>query len=92
VHALVTPSVWRAVITLALNSLSTTTPVRLVLRVITPGSANPLDIGTIVVVRHAAGAVVILDLCIVGVTPDAMEERGWFDRREEGGEGGEGIP
>lgn len=36
VHALVTPSVWRAEVTLALNSPSTTTPVRLVLRVITP--------------------------------------------------------
>lgn len=57
-----------------------------------PGAADPLNLGAIVVVRHAAGAVAILDLCVVGVTPDTMEERGWFDRREEGGKGREGVP
>lgn len=91
-HALVTPPVWWAEVTLALNGLSTTTIVRLILGVKPPGAADPLNIGALVVVRHAARAVVILDFRVVRVTPDAMEERGRFDRREEGRDGGEGVP
>jgi hypothetical protein len=79
VHALVAPPVWRAEVALALNRLSTAAPVRLVLGVITPGTADPLNLGAIVVVRHAARAVTIVNFGVVGVASDAVEERGWFE-------------
>ena len=42
----------------------------------TPGAADPLNLGALVVVLHVAEAVAILDFCVIGVTPDAMEARG----------------
>ena len=88
--AFVAPSGWRVKV-LAFHRLAAAAPLHLVLRVIAPGAANPLDIGAIFVVRHTAGAVAILNLGVIGVTAGAVEGRGWLERREERGEGREGV-
>ncbi len=82
--ALVAPSVWRAEVALAFNRLATAVPERLVLAV-AAAAADPLDLGALVVVRHAARPVAVLDFGVVGVAPDAVKKRGRLERREEGG-------
>jgi hypothetical protein len=84
VHALVAPSVWRTEVALAIDCLAAATIERLVLTAIAPRTADPLDFGAVVVVWHAARAIPVLDISIVGVTPDAVEE--WW--RGESGEKG----
>ena len=83
-HALVAPSVWRAKVALAFNRLATAEPERLVLAV-AAAAANPLDLGALVVVRHVARPVAVLDIGVVGVAPDTVKKWRRLERREEGG-------
>jgi hypothetical protein len=83
VHALVAPSVWGAEVALAIDRLAAATIERLVLTVIAPGAADPLDLSTVVVVWHATRAIPVLDIRIVVVAPDAVEEWGWRECGEE---------
>jgi len=82
-HPLVAPSIRRAEVTFALNRFTTAPIARLVL--VFTVRADPLGLAASVIVRHAAGAVVILDFNVVGVTPDAVEQRWRGKRREERG-------
>ena len=84
VHALVAPPVWGAEVALTIDCLAAATIERLVLAVIAPGAADPLDVGTVVVVWHAARAIRVLDIRIVAVAPDAVEDWRWGESCEKG--------
>ena len=88
-HALIAPSIWRAELILALNRFITAPIYRLVLVSTVP--ADPLELDAILIVRHAAGAVIVLDFGVVCVTPDAVEQRWEGERREKRGQGDEGV-
>ena len=83
VHALVTPSIWRADVDLAFNLLATEVPERLI-HAVAATAPDPLDASALVA-RHAARPVAVLDFGLVGMAPDTVEEWGWHERREEGG-------
>lgn len=85
VHALIAPSIWWAEVALAIDRLATTVIFRLVFATIASAATDPLDIGALVVVRHAARPVVVIDFCVVSVATDAVEARWWFESREKGG-------
>ena len=91
VHTLIAPSVWWAEVTLTFNPLATAVITRLVFGIIASAATDPLDIGTIIIVRHTARSVVIIDFCVVGVATDAVEEWWWLKGREKGGQSHEGV-
>ena len=84
-HALIAPSVWWAEVTVAINRLATAAIIRLVFAAIASAATDPLDIGAVVVVRHTARSVVIIDFCEIGVATDTVEERWWLESREKRG-------
>jgi hypothetical protein len=90
VHPLVAPSVGWAKVAVTFNCLIAAPKERLVLAAATR-PADPLDIGAVVIVRHAARAVCILDFRVVCMAPDTVEEWGWSERREKGGKCDEGV-
>ena len=91
VHALKAPSIWWALVTLAINDLATAVVFRLVLGDLTSAVADPLDIHALFVMRHTARSVIIIDFCVVGVATDTVEEWRWFEGRKERGQGREGV-
>ena len=91
VHAFKAPSIWWALVTLAINGLATTAIMRLVFAIIASAGTDPLDIDAVVIVRHKARSVVIIDFCVAGVATDAVEEWRWFEGRKERGQGREGV-
>jgi hypothetical protein len=91
VHALIAPSGWWALVTLAINGYATAVVFRLVFRGLASAVTDPLDIAAPNVVRHTARSVVIIDFCVVGVATDAVEEWWWLEGREKGGQGREGV-
>ena len=84
-HAFIAPSVWWAEVALAINRLATAAIMRLVFAAIAAAATDPVDIGALVVVRHTARSVIIIDFCVVGVATDAVEARWWLESREKGG-------
>jgi hypothetical protein len=74
VHALIAPSGWWAVVTLALNRLATAAIMHLVFAAIASAATDPLGIGAVIVMFHTARSVVIIDFYVVGVATDAVEE------------------
>ena len=82
-HALIAPSGWWVLITLAINDNSTAIVFRLVFRGLASAVTDPLDIGAFNVVRHTARSVVIIDFSVVGVATDAVEEWWWLEGREK---------
>jgi hypothetical protein len=91
VHALKAPSIWWAIVTLAINDLATTVVFRLVFGALASAVTDPLDIGALNVVRHTARSVVIINFCVVGVATNAVEEWWWLEGREKGGQSHEGV-
>lgn len=89
-HALVTPTVWRAKVAFALNCLAAATIECLVVAV-TIFVAGPLDLSAFIVMWHAARAVLVLDIGVVFVATDTMEEWRWGEGCEKGSKGGEGV-
>ena len=73
----VAPAIRRPLISIAFCDLATAAPYRFVCRSwITRGlhdTTDALDLRTLIVVRNEAAAVVILDLDVVFVAPNAME-------------------
>ena len=80
-HALVTPSIWRAEVALTFNRLATEVPDRLV-HAVAATAPDALDVSALVVARHAARPVAVLDFGVVGMAPDTVEEWGWRERRD----------
>jgi hypothetical protein len=88
VHALIAPSGWWAVVTLALNRLATAVITRLVFAA---AATRPVEIGAVAIVRYTARSVVIIDFCVIDVAADAVKEWWWLEGREKGGQGREGV-
>ena len=82
-HALIAPSGRWALVTLAINGLATAVVLRLVFAAIASAVTDVLDIDAVIVVRHTARSVVIIDFCVVGVATDAVEEWWWLEGREK---------
>lgn len=81
-HSLVTPTIGRPHIAIAVNRLSATTPQRLV-----PCSlSNTLYFSTFVVVADETAAISVLDVKIALMATDTMERRRNDQVGEEGGE------
>jgi hypothetical protein len=89
VHPLVAPSIGWAKVAVTFNCLIAAPIKRLVLAA-AARPADPLDMGTVVIVRHAARAVCILDFRVVCMAPDTVEEWRRSERREKGGKCDEG--
>ena len=89
-HPLVAPSIGRAKVALAFNCFAAAPIIRLVLTV-AARAADPLDIGAVVVMRHTARSITILNFRVVDVAPDAVEDWGRGERREKGGKGDKDV-
>ena len=82
---LITPSVWRTHIPIAVDSLGTTPPEGLVTGIRAPSEPYTLDNRTVVVMRDPTCHIGILQLKVPAMAADAMELRGWGQRGEESG-------
>lgn len=86
---LVTPAVRRTLATISFRRLATAPPKRLILCPLLCPSlmsspSNALDLCTVVVMRHQAAAVAVLDFDKVLVAAHAVELRRWGQQGEKG--------
>jgi hypothetical protein len=80
---LVAPAVWWAKVALSLDGLTAAAVLRLVLAA-TTAHTDALDVSAVIVVRHMARPVCILNVGVIGMTADAVETWRWCECREEG--------